>query len=374
MTIRVLSAITIIFITIAAQAQLQKSNQELYYGRYQGDIGIHTQACANLVRNAEQVYGNLYINDKSAGATDGKIGMSVVGSMNGDSITLSELGSNTALFTGILNPESMTGEYAATNQETIDFMLRSDYPEGSMPLDVSYLNTILELAPDTEESPVATLELTLLYPMANAFRASISDSVMKRVQLEFFGEGQQENTPDSMLLDYEREYYENYRKQNQQWAETGGHSFSWEKMINTGVVFNSENVLCLEFERYVFTGGAHGMSNLAYESINLLSGASFDYQTIFKPNSDSMLSELLTARLKNDRDINAADSLKASGYFVGKILPNHNLFITASGIGFAYNPYEIAPYSFGITRITLPWNQIIDLLETETPVYLLSQH
>jgi hypothetical protein len=48
--------------------------------------------------------------------------------------------------------------------------------------------------------------------------------------------------------------------------------------------------------------------------------------------------------------------------------PNDNFFITGGGIGFFYNPYEIAPYSSGSTEIFLPWEEILPLLKKESAV------
>ncbi len=372
MFIRVITTASFIFSAFLANAQMQKSGSELFYGRYQGKTGQQTEACANLIRNEKQVYGNVYLHNPSSENTTQRTGINVSGNMIGDSVTLNELGNNTAIFTGILNPDALSGVYLTPENETIDFLLKVDYPEGSIPLDVSYLHSELELMPGKTDTPEATIELTLLYPLTYSTNPAISDSVLKKIQLEFFGSGQQPNSPDTMLLAYENEYYQNFRKQNQQWKETGGHSFSWEKMINTSVLYNSDYLLCMEFERYVFTGGTHGMSNIAYESINLLDGTSFTFENVFLPDSDSLLTQMLTAQLKSNRKLTVDGSLKQDGYFVDNLTPNHNMFINASGIGFTYNPYEIAPYSYGITQVHLPWEAIKSLLRTNTPIFALS--
>jgi hypothetical protein len=54
--------------------------------------------------------------------------------------------------------------------------------------------------------------------------------------------------------------------------------------------------------------------------------------------------------------------LTDSGYFVDEIKPNENFYVTGEGVGFVYNHYEIAPYSFGATDIFLTKEGLKEIL------------
>ena len=48
--------------------------------------------------------------------------------------------------------------------------------------------------------------------------------------------------------------------------------------------------------------------------------------------------------------------------FLKEIEPNGNFSISDKGVTYIYNHYEIAPYSMGIIRITIPWEDLNDII------------
>ncbi len=49
--------------------------------------------------------------------------------------------------------------------------------------------------------------------------------------------------------------------------------------------------------------------------------------------------------------------------FVKEIAPNGNFYITNKGVTYLYGRYEIGPYVIGLTRVTVPWAEIVDLVQ-----------
>ncbi|MFA5419018.1 MAG: DUF3298 domain-containing protein [Bacteroidales bacterium] len=372
MNISILFALPALFLSITLQSQVQHS-PGLYYGRYEGRIGENATCSANLLRSFNQVSGNIQyeVTDVETGHIVQDIFV-VTGSGNNDSVNMKAFNQKNASVKGLLTPDQFSGKWTTNENQAIDFVLNVNYPPGSMALDVSYLRSENTLAPKVKDSPSASIELTLLFPKRGHSQQAVADSVLKTIKSSFFGEGLVASVPDSMLMAFEKEFYKNYREQNAQWLENGGHSFSWEKQIGMGVTYNSNNVLCLEFERYAYTGGAHGMSNTSYRIVNLKDGTPITYQDVFIEGADSLLSQLLTKKLRNDFEIPDDTLLKQAGFFVDRIMPNHNLYINSNGIGFVYNSYEIAPYSFGATHLFLEFKQVDLLIKPTSPVYKLA--
>jgi hypothetical protein len=371
MNIRILFALPTLFLSITLQSQVQLS-PELFYGRYEGSVGENATGYANLLHSFNQVSGNIQyaVKNEGTGQNEQDIFM-ISGSANNDSVNMKAFSQKKASFKGLLTQDQFSGIWTNNENQAIDFVLKVNYPLGSMALDVSYLRSENVLAPKIKDSPSASIELTLLFPKKGYDNQAVADSVLKTIKSSFFGEGLVSSVPDSMLMAFEKEFYKNYREQNAQWLETGGHSFSWEKQIGMGVTYNSNNVLCLEFERYAYTGGAHGMSNTSYRIVNLNDGTPITYQDVFTEGADTLLSQLLTKKLRNNFEIPDDTLLKQAGFFVDRILPNHNLYINGNGIGFVYNSYEIAPYSFGATHIFLEFKQVDQLIKPTSPVYKL---
>jgi hypothetical protein len=247
------------------------------------------------------------------------------------------------------------------------------YPNGSMPFDVHYLRSENPLVKGKSGSPIAEIEITLIYPTNEYINPDVTDSVSRIIVSSIFGSGFQVADPDSMLINFEEEYFDEYVKQNENWHESGGASFDWEKVISMSVVYNSSYMLCLEYLKYAYSGGAHGMTNISYDIIYLDNGELLTFADVFSEEATAGLSEKLTAQLRKDYSIPDEVALKDAGFFVDEVQPNRNIYVNGNGVGFLYNSYEIAPYSQGATNIFLEWKQIEELVKMGTPVYMMSR-
>ena len=48
--------------------------------------------------------------------------------------------------------------------------------------------------------------------------------------------------------------------------------------------------------------------------------------------------------------------------FTHEIKPNGNFTVSEQGVTYIYNQYEIAPYSMGAIHVSVPWDEIRDLI------------
>src|SRR5690606_29316480 len=76
------------------------------------------------------------------------------------------------------------------------------------------------------------------------------------------------------------------------------------------------------------------------------------------------LQDLMEKRIRVARNI-PADSALNSILFEPILLPNDNFFILDNGIGFWYNPYDIAPYVYGDTILFFTYAELKQYLKTE---------
>jgi len=121
-------------------------------------------------------------------------------------------------------------------------------------------------------------------------------------------------------------------------------------------------ILSFYILNYAFTGGAHGLENLDYTNVDLKKGRLIKLDDILPETGKQQLSMLLTRKLKQMNKLTEAQKLSENGYFVDEIQPNENFYLTPYGIGFVYNHYDIAPYSFGATDIFLTADEVRDLI------------
>ncbi len=350
----------------------QKLSNSMFYSRFEGEIGDNIKVTANLIRLFDKVSGNYqyrFIDEDNEELHYGKT-INVNGNIKDSEVNLTELGMDSYTFTGNINGQSFTGSWLTPDNSKIGFNMTNYYPNGSLPFNVFYLHSEDNLFAKNAKSPTAEIELTLIYPENKYFEAGIVDSVKNIISHSFFGTKYNESNPDSMLTYYEKNYFTTYKDQNTDWYDNGA-SFSWQKMVSMSIIYNSNYILCVEYLKYAYSGGAHGMTNLSYDIINLQDGTTINYDDVFKEGSKDSLIALLTQKLRADYSIPKDVLLSKAGFFVEEIEPNQNIYINGNGIGFLYNSYEIAPYSQGQTNIFLDFNKIKGLLKKGTPVAMM---
>jgi hypothetical protein len=94
-------------------------------------------------------------------------------------------------------------------------------------------------------------------------------------------------------------------------------------------------------------------------------GIQIGLSDIIRENSGSVLTALLNRELRAAHNLDAADSLQQAGFFVDDVELTENYFLSSGGLGFHWDPYEIAPYATGYVEILIPYAGIQDLLGPE---------
>ena len=77
---------------------------------------------------------------------------------------------------------------------------------------------------------------------------------------------------------------------------------------------------------------------------------------------------ILTQLLEADA---AKRGLKLNDFWLQQRIPNGNFAITEDGIFYQFNPYDIAPYAVGSTRLLVSKEVALPLLKKGTAVYEL---
>lgn len=375
MNIKSIILSVLLFIATMTVAQ---NNHKASYHRMEGKIGKDVEVTANFIRLFDKVEGNYQYKYKENDATMfyGKM-LELEGTLlKNDSLYLKEYGATSYAFQGIWKDGAYTGQWIVPGDDgkKLPVSLKEYYPKGSMAFDVFYLNSKEKLKKEEVDSPTAELEMTFAYPKANYIQPDIVDSVKRIVIKGFFGSDFLQASPVVMMKDFEKEYFFNYKDANLEiYDETRGASFDWSSVNSMSIVYNANYLLCVEYQKYAFTGGAHGMTNVSYDIIDLTNGKGLSYSDIFIDNADSALTALLTKKMLEKYKTKSESDLKDIGFFVDSITPNHNVYVTGNGIGFKYASYELAPYSYGLPEVFLSFDEIKPLIRKGTPVYRLSR-
>jgi hypothetical protein len=128
----------------------------------------------------------------------------------------------------------------------------------------------------------------------------------------------------------------------------------WAIDANIEAYTETDYIVCISYDIYSFTGGAHPNSFTVFFNFNKETGDTISLANIFKHGFEPKLNALIDKKFREMNDLKPGDNLvDKGGLFENYIKFNYNFAITrdsvtnAKGVEFIYNPYEIASYAAG---------------------------
>ena len=228
--------------------------------------------------------------------------------------------------------------------------------------------TFKETIPYTQgqEHPSCTFDLNVLKAhgtdtvLADAFNVDISDFLFSRRTTDV--KGAMISFVDSVL----KVFKEDNREQIE-YAREGGFEplkMDYEFVINTEVHYGNHRDIIVHFiNMYQYTGGAHGGTFITCRNYRLEDGSLITLDDYFKPGYEKVLIPELERKLLEYAECSSREELDEHGYFSNEpMYVSDNFEIREDSIDFIYNQYEIAPYSTGITTLTVAESDIRDII------------
>lgn len=132
----------------------------------------------------------------------------------------------------------------------------------------------------------------------------------------------------------------------------------WQVSLSSTTVYETEGMVTIRFNEESYTGGAHPNQRVTLLSFDQQSGRILGHSDLFS-NLDS-LTVVAERMFRAARGLPTETDLEQAGYFFpeNRFTLSRNMAVTDSGILLYYNPYEVAPYSFGPIELTLPIDSV----------------
>ncbi len=116
-------------------------------------------------------------------------------------------------------------------------------------------------------------------------------------------------------------------------------------------------LISLYYDRYEFTGGAHGVTTRTGNTWDMDRGVLLRLEDLFKPGYDYRriiirTIERETRRRQETGQVKYLDNLNEN---IAKNYDDGNYYLSDAGIVIFYPLYTIAPYAAGIQTFTIPW-------------------
>ncbi|MBU3187988.1 WG repeat-containing protein [Clostridium bowmanii] len=129
------------------------------------------------------------------------------------------------------------------------------------------------------------------------------------------------------------------------------------------VEFFQKELLVLQLSGYNYPfGAAHGMPTEIYPHVDLSSGRFYELEDLFKQNSNFalVLSDIIRKQIE---DMGPDSGIWIDQY---KGIKNDQLFyVSEEVLNIYFTPYEIAPYAYGFPTFKIPYEEIMNIIDTE---------
>lgn len=140
----------------------------------------------------------------------------------------------------------------------------------------------------------------------------------------------------------------------------------WEVVLEAGVRRDTPELVVVQLDSYVFSGGAHGASTTQY--INWLPKADrlLTLETMILPKAAKQFEEALRRQHAEWLKTNTLAQENPAAY--AKTWPftlSDNVALLAEGLAVTYDPYVLAPYSYGRPTLVIPYSQLNGILRPE---------
>ncbi len=235
------------------------------------------------------------------------------------------------------------------------------------------------LSSDTSKGSL-NVEIHVEIPVAFAEK-NVLDSIRATIITNLFGEKYIKHANDSIVNLFVSEISLDYKANNEPLLDkldsASSYSFINDHNIEGFSLLSDKNIYSYGIDRYVYMGGAHGLSNRAYFNFDLRNGKLITENELFTEGSKSAISELIKtciveqSKETTEEGTTQIENLDDTDFWTDSIKPNGNFYITDESVNYVFNPYEIAPYYIGQTEVILSFERIKDFLKPSNPIAYL---
>ena len=266
-------------------------------------------------------------------------------------------------FTGNWSGNKFEGTWRTGKSAPLKFSL-SPSTDSTLPDFIFvYTKGNIKLRPKMNKSPEASFFAASIWPS----RENDLSAFLKKQLLDISG-GKSSVEIGKLLLDQKKiffdEYKEDFKDATDKEISEYGQSYNYDLDSKASVAFSSSRLLSIAADSYSYTGGAHGNYGTSFYVIDLRNKKRLSLGDVLNVDDSITLNVLLEQKFRKQYGIKPTEKLSET-LFEDYIKANDNFFITGKGIGFNYNPYEIAAYVFGEIRIFIPFREISSLLKPE---------
>ena len=145
---------------------------------------------------------------------------------------------------------------------------------------------------------------------------------------------------------------------------------TWELERSVEVVYGTAQFITLLLSENGYTGGAHPFSGQRFFVLDTRTGKQLTLANLLNANYAEKLNPLGEKYFRAARELAPNANLTDEGFWFenNQFKLNTNFGVTAKGLAFIFNPYEVAPYALGSTELLIPYTDVRELIPDNSPL------
>jgi Protein of unknown function (DUF3298)/Deacetylase PdaC len=279
-----------------------------------------------------------------------------------DSVNISATSGPISLnLTGLLNNESFNGtsllEKEGGGSKKAPFeLLNTD--KSFTPFLYFSAHDSAKLLPQIKNESTCDYVSATVWPGGN----SAPDAALKKQISKMLAMPATVTDPGKWIADGVKKSASTWKKENSKLspkdASEMGLSLSAQEENRIMVMYENESYITLANYSYAYTGGAHGNYGTSLISINKQSGKQMQMTDILNAAGIKMLPTYLDKVARLQYGVKNNLPLDQNNFLVKSIEPSKNFYVTTSGIGVLYAPYEIKSFADGDVNLLIPFSAL----------------
>ena len=285
-----------------------------------------------------------------------------------DSINISSASGPISLnLTGVFNNESFNGisvlEKEGSLSKKAKFELQVNTDKKFTPFKYVSAEDSAKLLPQIKNESTCDYIAATIWPQGN----TTLDAALRKQISKMFNMPATVTEPGKWLMSSVKKSTTAWKKENSKLspkdASDMGLSLSVQEENRVMVMYENEYYITLANYSYAYTGGAHGNYGTSLASINKQSGKQLQLTDVLNAEGIKLMPALLEKVARLQYGIKNNLPLDQNNFLVKKIEPSKNFYITTSGIGFLYAPYEIKSFADGDVNLLIPFTALNSYLQ-----------
>jgi len=329
----------------------QPLNERYFYKRLEGTIAGQP-VVMHLHRTANSYNGIYYYKNV------GKWLTLSMDSVSADSIYLSEYSAGDGWSTEEIVNATLRWEFSGNKlngtwvsgdrKKAFPVTLAETYPEGTLRFEMkSYADSMIAF-PGKKDGPVARMDCFFIVSKDDEWINRQIRGILDFDSSNSFDEGFRRAADN-----YFAEYKHNLPAPDDTTIPLAVYNYANSQSVY--VRFNDNEIVVLESDFYDYAGGAHGNYGSTFYCYDIINKKQLHLSDIL--NADSATLQPIVEHYFRIQYHVKATSLKGI-LFEEHLALTDNFYLTEKGIGFLYNPYEVASYAQGQVNVFVPFTAV----------------